>query len=158
MKKCASCGALNNDQRSVCVDCGERLGAPLTEEQLHKVQEQLHKTTEKLYQEEDPLHISLLDKIVGGLCVFCMLAGVCLWILGFVQQGMGKYAFVGIGCLLAGSLECLVPALMWELYELRLSMVTDNATPGGAYGLLRRGGEIACLLFGVIFFLVAIFG
>ena len=32
MKKCPMCGAIQNDSRSVCIDCGARLGTPMSKE------------------------------------------------------------------------------------------------------------------------------
>jgi hypothetical protein len=57
-----------------------------------------------------------------------------------------------------GVLKCFVPKLSWTLEELRLSMFTDGATPGGMYGPLRRGTEVLCLAFGVGAILFSVFG
>ena len=50
MKKCKSCGALQKDERTTCIDCGGHLGAPLSDKELEAaeslLQEQLEKTTE----------------------------------------------------------------------------------------------------------------
>ena len=33
MKKCRKCGAVQNDDRTTCVDCGTVLGRPMSEEE-----------------------------------------------------------------------------------------------------------------------------
>ncbi len=158
MKICRSCSAHNSDERSVCVDCGERLGAPLDEQEAEQMQAELRKNTEKLYNGEDPLHVNVFDKIVGVLCALGCLAGFGVWIGGLVQAGNCGYIIGGIILLFAGAVDCFVPQLMWELEELRLSLVTDGATPGGLYGLFRRGGELVCLLAGVGSILFSVLG
>ena len=158
MKVCKSCSAINSDDRSVCVDCGERLGKPLSENEANALEEQTHKNTEKLYNGEDPFHINLFDKIVGVLCGLGCLAGCGMWIGGLVTDGNLGHMIAGIILLFAGAVDCFVPQLVWELEELRLSLVTDGATPGGLYGVLRRGGELVCLLLGIGSILFSVLG
>jgi hypothetical protein len=158
MKQCTSCGAINSDHRSVCVDCGKRLGKPLSEEQANAVEEHLRKNTEKLYQGEDPLHIGLLDKIIGGLCILGLFLGLCLWLFGFVKEDGVGTAIGGLLAFFFGALESLAPELMWELEEMRLELFICDTTPGGMYLVFRRVAQVLTFLIGVVAFLIALFG
>ena len=41
MKKCKKCGALQSDDRSVCLDCGSVLGRPMTDAEEAAAEEAL---------------------------------------------------------------------------------------------------------------------
>ena len=50
MKKCKKCGALQSDDRSVCLDCGSVLGRPMTEEEEENIKvEYVYSTSDTKY-------------------------------------------------------------------------------------------------------------
>lgn len=150
MKVCRSCSAYNRDERTHCVDCGERLGAPLRGEEAQRLEEQLKTKTARLWDGEDPLRITPFDFVVGILSLLAAATGGLLWVFGLVAEGNIVLMISGIILGFFGALECLVPRLMWELEEMRLSLFTHDATPFAGYALLRRIMEGVCLLASVI--------
>lgn len=66
MKLCEHCGAHNSDERTVCVDCGERLGKPLSQQEEEQLRKTADEKMEKICRKTDPLQVNLLDKVMGG--------------------------------------------------------------------------------------------
>ena len=48
MKKCTKCGAIQNRSRHYCIDCGEKLGKPLSEAEAFVIEERLDNMLEDM--------------------------------------------------------------------------------------------------------------
>ncbi len=138
MKRCKECGAYNKDERNRCVDCGTPLGKPLSAEEEQAATQVIRSATERLYNGEDPLHISLFDKIIGSASAVGLVVALVILIFGLYQASSPKYLWFAVLAFAVAAVECFVPRLMWELEQLRLSLFTDGAEPGGMYGIIRR--------------------
>lgn len=78
MKKCKKCGALQNDDRSVCLDCGTILGRPLTEAEEAAAEEALDDKLEAMAERTEDFYVPLRDKIMGVLCIIGIIAAFVL--------------------------------------------------------------------------------
>ncbi len=153
MKICHSCGAYNSDERMFCVDCNEMLDSRLSDEHQEEMENKIKSTTEKLYNRNDPLHISLYDKIVG---IGCIAASALLLVLGFalMLKNRGEaYPFVLMLFGVVGSLEAFAAQMGWNLELMRLSIHynnVDDLTPSSFYKFSRKFSETVCLIICIV--------
>ncbi len=149
MKICESCGAHNSDERMFCVDCNEKLGDKLSPQQEKIAKQSLMSATERLYNRNEPLYVSLFDKIVGiGCGVSAVALFVAAVILMVINKGIGEL-FLGVLLGAFGAVEAFFPQLSWRLEQLRLGFQYNGAedlTPGFAYNFGRKFFETVCLI------------
>ena len=69
MKRCAKCGAIQNDSRHHCIDCGEKLGKPLSEAEVLEIEERLDNTLDDMSDRTEDFYVPLRDKIMGVISV-----------------------------------------------------------------------------------------
>ena len=152
MKICAKCGAQQSDERIFCVDCGDRLGDSLPPQAEQIIYEKTRETVDKLYNSEDPLHVSIFDRIIGYISLGGLAASlVCTVIIRFGDDespNAFSASFTAAVFFLCAALDALVPNLLWSLERFRLSFTmdgTENLSPSSFYTKMRRFG--ICLLF-----------
>ncbi len=85
MKKCEKCGTVQDDSRFFCIDCGERLGSSMTDEEEASYLEKESKKTEELYERGEPFYVSVADKVLGVFALFAAAAMLFLIIAGEVR-------------------------------------------------------------------------
>jgi len=78
MKKCKNCGALQSDDRSVCLDCGTILGRPMTEAEEEAAEDALDDKLDAMSERTEDFHVPLRDKIMGALCIVGIIAAFVL--------------------------------------------------------------------------------
>lgn len=81
MKKCKQCGALQNDDRTVCLDCGALLGRPMTDEEEAAADAALDDKLEDMAERTEDFYVPLRDKIMGVLSILCLIASFVLILL-----------------------------------------------------------------------------
>lgn len=90
MKKCKKCGALQSDDRSVCLDCGTLLGRPLTEAEEAAAEAVLDEKLSDMADRTEDFYVPLRDKIMGILCVLGVIAAfVLVWCAGNANDAIG---------------------------------------------------------------------
>lgn len=82
MKKCTRCGAVQNDDRTSCIDCGALLGRSMTREEENLVEAELDDRLEGLAERTEDFYVPLREKILGVLCIIGAVAAILL--LNFV--------------------------------------------------------------------------
>ncbi len=63
MKICKKCGAVQDDSRTSCLDCGAILGKPVSEAEESRVEDELYDTIDTMGDRTAPYYVSTLDKI-----------------------------------------------------------------------------------------------
>ena len=141
MKVCSKCGAKQQDHRGFCLDCGERLGDPISTEEEKRVRAEMDKALEKLYNRRDPLYVSKWDKL-GGLIALLLAIGA-LTVMLVVGKPLFDIRFFWL--IVIFTINCLLdtfcPKFFWELEKLRLSFRVngaDDLTPSGFYFAGRK--------------------
>ena len=81
MKKCIKCGAIQNDSRHHCIDCGEKLGKPLSETEVVEIEQKLDNTLDDMSDRTEEFYVPLRDKIMGAISVIGIIAAIILLIL-----------------------------------------------------------------------------
>lgn len=69
MKLCQKCGAVQNDDRTTCVDCGALLGDSMTEGEEKAVNAELSETVTDLARKSDDFSLSKSDIVLGVLSI-----------------------------------------------------------------------------------------
>ncbi len=78
MKKCKKCGALQNDDRSVCLDCGSVLGRPMSESEEAAATEAIDDKLEAMAERTEDFFVPLRDRIMGVICIIGIIAAFVL--------------------------------------------------------------------------------
>ena len=125
MKICPNCHAVQQDHRTACVDCGERLGAPVSAKEEKRLRGDMDAQMEKLYNQKDPLYTTKLDKTAGFGILLTMLA---VLVLTFFLSDENRWYLVLVGLVftLIGTAEAFFPKIGWELEKLRLSFSVNG--------------------------------
>lgn len=153
MKVCDKCGALNSDTRFFCVDCNEKLGDPVSDREQGALEQGLDTTLENLYNQNDPLHVSRFDKVMGWLSVIGTAASLTLWGIGLFTKRDFDLLWIAVLFFAVSAVEAFVPKLTWGLEKLRLSFYianADDAEPGMFYKVCRKASLLICTGVGVV--------
>ncbi len=140
MKVCDKCGALNSDNRFFCVDCHEKLGDAVSEQERDKIEQSIDTTLENLYNDNDPLYVSRFHKVMGFLSLVGALASLVLFVISLVTKRDFSFLWIGILFFALTVVEALVPRFTWSLEQLRLSLIINDsdAEPSAFYKTSRK--------------------
>ena len=81
MKKCTKCGAIQNDNRQHCIDCGEMLGKPLSKSEAVEIEKRIDNTLDDISERSEDFYVPLRDRIIGVISVIGLIAAIVLLIL-----------------------------------------------------------------------------
>ncbi len=145
MKKCSQCGALQKDERVTCIDCGERLGKPLSNVDEKKIDYEITKKMKKLSAKSDfySFHATVPDKVVAGLLVLIVVAQIVLRIFwgSYMTMDNNLSGILFVILMIMGIVDLLLPQFSWELYKLRFIFSianTDDLEPSTMHSIMRR--------------------
>ncbi|NLK99992.1 MAG: hypothetical protein GX271_04940 [Clostridiales bacterium] len=129
MKKCGKCGAIQNNKRFYCIDCNERLGPPLTDEEEKKETAVIRENINTLSNKVDYFYVSKLDRITIILLLIFSTLHLLLMIIR--SEYYRENHLFGLGIILiilavSTSVSLRYPELTWELHKLRYIFVFDN--------------------------------
>lgn len=161
MKRCKNCGAIQNDTHMLCIDCGERLGPPLTKQDEQEVEKEVAKKLKKLSDKKDYFHVSRLDKIVALLLIIGAIISFVIRIFG--RDGLEEMDFalliLAIILMIITAIDLSFPYLSWELYKLKFIFALsnfDDLQPSVIALYLRRFCAYAVCIAGYIY-LISVF-
>ena len=156
MKICDKCGAYNSDDRMFCVDCDEKLDDS-TIKANENLNQEVSSKIDKLYNSKDPLCVSCIDKIFGGVSLTGIIATIIVFFLNTATQtscdGLG-WALIAFA---VSIFEAFCPGINWELEKLRLSFRINGASdaePSDFYFIRRKLAIILSLLLGTIMLVI----
>jgi ABC-type siderophore export system fused ATPase/permease subunit len=116
MKKCAKCGAINDNLYKNCIDCGEVLGPPVSKAELEGEEFEHSKSKRKAAYRSEYFHVSKSDKAVSMLLAI----GAVLHLIYFLKHDTvnANYSFILLIVMLWMAVEAismLKPALSWNI-------------------------------------------
>jgi hypothetical protein len=153
MKVCPKCGTPQSDNRFLCIDCGEKLGKPVSQNEEADMKRKTEKTLDRLYNKSDPLYVSMADKIIGALGFAGMIVVVILLtVFKSHTPDIWKVGAMNILLFLICSINALFPKVLWELEQIRMSALineADDATPTDLYFIVRKAVTYVNLIIGV---------
>lgn len=82
MKVCEKCGAINNNERFFCADCGEKLPAPVSKAYETEINKQIADAGERLADKTNQLTVTPFYKATGFVSVGGLLLSVVLLLVG----------------------------------------------------------------------------
>ena len=88
MKQCDKCGAVQSDNRTLCVDCGAPLGSSMTAREEELVNAGISDIVTELTSESSEFHVSVADKILGALSV--LLIAVLIVMLTYANSSVKR--------------------------------------------------------------------
>lgn len=88
MKKCRKCGAIQSDDRTVCLDCGTMLGRPMTDAEEAQAEAALDDRLDGLAERAQDFYVSIPQKVMGILCIVAAVAAIVM--LGLVSAEKPK--------------------------------------------------------------------
>ena len=142
MKKCKSCGALQKDERTVCIDCGQRLGEPLTKRELKALEDGLETQLDEMADRCDDFHVSRFDYVLIALHAVLSVALIVVTLINPNNvQETGRSLLWGLILNVLAAVELLFPAAMWSLHVGVLSFRYANADdlePGWGWKITRK--------------------
>lgn len=120
MKVCEKCGAINNNERFFCADCGEKLPAPVSKAYEAEINGRISDTGDKLMRESDPLAVTTFDRITGFVSVGGLLLAVVLLLVGArLQRFNPELILYSMLFFIVGIIGSFLPRLLWffEKYD-----------------------------------------
>ena len=137
MKVCEKCGAINNNERFFCTDCGEKLPAPVSKAYEAEINGRISDTDDKLMRESDPLAVTTFDRITGFVSVGGLLLAVVLLFVGArLQRFNPELILYSMLFFIVGIISSFLPRLLWFFEKIRLSFTIsayENAEPSDWY-------------------------
>lgn len=145
MKKCKKCGALQNDNRSVCIDCGAVLGRSMTEEEETRTEDALSDRLYDLSERTEDFYVPVRDKIIGVLCMIGAVAAILL--LNFIgTEKRGLQANVSVNTV-GDTIDYVVYSSGFNAVASRRVAALNRAGCGALIALISCGVSIPMLLF-----------
>lgn len=140
MKKCKKCGALQNDDRSVCLDCGSVLGRPMSESEEAAAEEALGDKLEAMAERTEDFFVPLRDKIMGVVCIIGIIAAFVLMGIagGEKLNDVALVAFCSMISLIGACPLLLFPRLIWKISTFRYRFFYDWDTTHSDFALIAR--------------------
>lgn len=128
MKVCKHCGAIQSDNHSNCIDCGEKLGLPLSKQEEIEQERRIAKKINKLSNRKDYFYVSKADRVVAFLLLVCVIIFPLIRIMGGPNLEEVDSFFTMFAAILAViAAACLViPQIPWELYKFKFMFIVDN--------------------------------
>ena len=163
MKKCKKCGALQSDDRSVCLDCGTLLGRPMTEAEEAAEEDVLDDRLEAMAERTEDFYVPLRDKIMGIICIIGIVAAfVLMGIAGGEKAEPTEELFLGaIVSIIFLAFACpmlLFPRFVWNLSTWRYRYFYDwDTTPSENALIFRKLATYLLFAMGIIALFVSWF-
>ncbi len=87
MKKCDNCGAVQSDDRTVCIDCGNYLDRQMTNAEAKQHEAEMTAAVEHMTDPSDDFAVSRIEKIFGALALVGIVTlCVLLCVIGVVED------------------------------------------------------------------------
>ena len=117
MKRCRNCGAVYPDEKTVCLECGEKLPEPMTEEQVDAENAQAEADAAVSKMKYNRGSMGIVARILGVIdfagALFFLYRGITA--LGQKNQGETVvFAFAGLLLLVIAGIIFLFPIRVWK--------------------------------------------
>lgn len=143
MKKCKHCGALQQNHHSNCIDCGELLGSPLTEQEEKVIEGEVKEKISDLSNKTDYFHVSKLDKVIAILLIISAVSSILIriFVTGHISDDLLIVITITIPLQAIEAFDLLCPWFSWELYKFKMVFTvanTDDLVPNELMLYTRR--------------------
>lgn len=160
MKVCEKCGAINNNERFFCADCGEKLPSPVSKAYEAEINGRISDTGDKLMRESDPLAVTTFDRITGFVSVGGLLLSVVLLLVcARLQRFNPELILYSMPFFVVEIISSFLPRILWFFEKVRLSFTisgSESAEPSDWYLFWRKAGNLLLCVFGFLLLLIAV--
>ena len=117
MKRCRNCGTVYPDEKTVCLECGEKLPDPMTEAQIEAENAQAEAAAAAKQKKYNRGSMGIVARILGVIdyagAIFFLVRGINA--LGQKNQGETVvFAFAGLLLLAIAGTAFLFPVRVWK--------------------------------------------
>ena len=114
MRICEKCGAINNNERFFCADCGEKLPAPVSKAYEDEINKQIFDAGERLADKTNQLAVTPFYKATGFVSVGGLLLAVVLLLVGArLQRFNPELILYSMLFFIVGIISSFLPRLLW---------------------------------------------
>lgn len=160
MKVCEKCGAINNNERFFCADCGKKLPAPVSKAYETEINKQIEKAGERLADKTNQLTVTPFYKATGFVSVGGLLLSVVLLLVcARLQRFNPELILYSMSFFVVGIISSFLPRMLWFFEKIRLSFTisgSENAEPSDWYLFWRKAGNLLLCIFGFLLLLIAV--
>ena len=152
IKVCHNCGAQQTAVRFFCVDCNMKLGNTASKQEAELLEKKTQAMLEKSYNKSDPLHVNLLDKIIG----FASLAGLLVAVVFSViyrenlPVSVGPIMLMIYFLFIFCAVTALFPDILWSVEKSRLSRTYRNIEDIEPSDFYKIGRKISTYVFFIV--------
>ena len=150
MKVCKECGAVQQDERIFCIDCGEKLDDPISKTEESKIAKEISNSIDVQYDKSDPFAVDLPMKIVAALNIIAAIFSLVMFIISDrPEKSVVLISFIWYAFSFT---DALFPEIIWTLTKFRDFFRYDNfddLEPSFIYCKIRRIGVWVGLIFGI---------
>lgn len=132
MKICKKCGAVQDDSRVSCLDCGALLGKPVSEAEESRVEAELGDAIDSMGERTEPYYVSAVDKILALVGIAAVVAVIVILSLTNAEKDKIKSQLPGD----------YYPGEFIFYVEEDGYLTASNAAPGEIQEKLDRCGKI----------------
>lgn len=86
MKRCGKCGAVQDDSRSTCIDCGAVLPKPMTDAEMAAHEEALDDTLYNMAEKTETFFVPRWARILGIASIVCFVGALLFLLLAPNRQ------------------------------------------------------------------------
>lgn len=160
MKICPNCGAMQDDKRIKCIDCGTRLEEPLPSGAEKLLREKLSGQIDAMASGEADFALKRGDYITLILYGAVAVGGLASWVFSPQRGEIWPLGLCALLVLIFGALGTAFPKISWAISRFRIRMTTDSGDlrPNHWYHINRRIANVILLLLGgALFFLMIVY-
>ena len=114
MKICGKCSAQQSDSRFLCVDCGAKLGNPVSKSEAERVKQETQAKLDNLIDMPKYIKVSKNDKIIGVASLAGMAVGI---IISAIFKRESQYAVLAAVFFPMCAAYALMPNIIWSIQE-----------------------------------------
>ena len=114
MKKCTKCGAVQDDSRFSCIDCGTVLPKPMKEADEKAQEDALDDKLDSMTERTAEFWVPRWAKILGIVCTACFAGAVLFLALSPNRRyAQPEGIFITLFCSVTAAVSWLFPRFMW---------------------------------------------
>lgn len=138
MKICPKCNLSQNDSRTLCIDCGAKLGNPISDEEREKIEHETSENIEEALEKKELSYIGPLTKVFAAIDIAGIIGAII--VMNILKERPNiAFSVYALLFFIVGLVIKIFPMLGWKLDMLKLSMKYNI----DSYGMYPSEGRIA---------------
>jgi hypothetical protein len=156
MKRCENCGAVQDDSRSTCIDCGAALPKPMTDAEMAAHEEALGDTLYNMAEKTETFFVPRWARILGIASIVCFVGALLFLLLAPNRQyAQAGWVCTALFCPVAAAPLLLFPRFVWWMETIGKRWWFEGGErlqPSFAYITVTRCVGVVCAIVAMIGF------